>query len=118
MSRPPATKPTLRDISSALAAEEATLRKVSKAATERAHKLNRLTARERIARLLDDPNDFFELGIWAGHKMYSDWGDTPAAGIISGIGHVSGQPCMIAANDASVKAGAFFPQTAKKVIRT
>ena len=52
MSRPPATKPTLRDISSALAAEEATLRKVSKAATERAHKLNRLTARERIARLL------------------------------------------------------------------
>src|SRR5476649_441403 len=119
MSRPPAPpKQTLRDVSTALAAEEAALRKVSKAAVERAHKLNRLTARERIARLLDDPHDFFELGLWAGHKMYPDWGDTPAAGFISGIGRVAGQPCMIAANDASVKAGAFFPQTAKKVIRT
>ena len=86
-------------------------------ARQRQHKLGRLTARERIARLLDEPDEFFEIGLWAAHKMYPDWGDTPAAGFIAGIGYVSGQLCMVAANDASVKAGAFFPQTAKKVIR-
>ena len=118
MSKAPAPKPTLREVSATLAAEETALRVVNKSAVARAHKLNRLTARERIARLLDDPNEFFELGVWAAHKMYADWGDTPAAGVIVGIGRVSGQPCLIVANDASVKAGAFFPQTAKKVIRS
>ena len=118
MSKIPAPKPTLREVCATLSAEEEILRVVPKAAVARAHKLNRLTARERIARLLDDPKDFFELGLWAAHQMYPDWGDTPAAGFIAGIGRVAGQPCLIAANDASVKAGAFFPQTAKKVIRS
>ena len=117
MSAPPSKKPTLRDVCTQLAAEEAALRAVSPAAEARAHKLGRLTARERIAQLLDDPNDFFELGLWAAHKMYPEWGDTPAAGFLAGIGRVSGQLVLIAANDASVKAGAFFPQTAKKVLR-
>lgn len=112
------SKPTLRDVCSQIAQEEAALRAVSPAATERAHKLNRLTARERIERLLDDPKDWFEIGLWAAHKMYPEWGETPAAGFIAGIGRVCGQPVMIAANDASVKAGAFFPQTAKKVLRS
>lgn len=117
MSASPVKKPTLREVCTQLAGEEAALRAVSPAATARAHKLGRLTARERIARLLDDPNDFFEIGVWAAHKMYPEWGDTPAAGFLAGIGRVSGQLVLIAANDASVKAGAFFPQTAKKVLR-
>ncbi len=114
-----AAKPDLRALCAAFAQEEAVIRGAgdTPAARQRQHKLGRLTARERIARLLDDPNDFFEIGLWAAHRMYPDWGDTPAAGFIAGIGRVSGQLCMIAANDASVKAGAFFPQTAKKVIR-
>ncbi len=116
----PSSKPSLRELCAAFAKEEAAIRGAgdTPSARQRQHKLGRLTARERIARLLDDPNDFFEIGLWAAHKMYLDWGDTPAAGFIAGIGRVSGQPCLIAANDASVKAGAFFPQTAKKVIRT
>ncbi len=118
MSSPPSPKRTLREVCAEVVVEETKLRSVSKGAADRAHKLGRLTARERIARLLDDPNDFFELGLWAAHKMYPEWGDTPAAGFIAGIGRVCGQPVLIAANDASVKAGAFFPQTAKKVIRS
>ena len=81
MSRPPApSKQTLRDVSTALAAEEAALRKVSKAAVERAHKLNRLTARERIALLLEGHRGLFELGLWAGHEMYPEWGEAPGGG--------------------------------------
>ncbi len=102
----------------------------------------RLTVRERIALLVDPvveeqkreagpppaakddkleingvlPN-FMELGLWAAHGMYGEYGGAPAAGVVTGLGRVSGRLCMIVANDATVKAGAFFPMTAKKVLR-
>jgi 3-methylcrotonyl-CoA carboxylase beta subunit len=99
-------------------AEEAQLREGGgKAGQERQHKLGRLLARERIARLLDRGAAFFEIGLWAAYKMYEQWGRIVAAGTVAGIGNVEGVPCMIIANDATVKAGAFFPQTAKKLIR-
>jgi 3-methylcrotonyl-CoA carboxylase beta subunit len=81
------------------------------------HKKNRLTARERIAALIDPGTHFFELGIYTAWEMYEEWGGAPAAGTITGLGRVSGRMFMIIANDATVKAGAFFPMTAKKVIR-
>lgn len=84
---------------------------------ERQHKLGRLFARERIAALLDREEFFLELGLWAGWKMYSEVGDIAAAGVVAGIGLVHGRACMIVANDATVKAGAFFPQTCKKMLR-
>ena len=86
-------------------------------AIESQHKKKRLTARERIARLADKDAAFFELGIHAAHEMYEEWGGAPAAGTITGLARVSGRLMMIIANDATVKAGAFFPMTAKKVIR-
>ena len=81
------------------------------------HKKGRLTARERIARLIDPKAEFFELGIYAAYEMYQEWGGAPAAGTITGLARVAGRLVMIIANDATVKAGAFFPMTAKKVIR-
>jgi len=84
---------------------------------ESQHKKGRLTARERIAKLIDPKTTFFELGIYAAYEMYEDWGGAPAAGTITGLARVSGRLVMIIANDATVKAGAFFPMTAKKVIR-
>src|SRR5438046_9050721 len=99
-------------------AEEEQLRQDGgKARQERQPKLGRLRARERIARLLDTDAQFFEIGLWAAYKMYEQWGRVPAAGAVAGIGNVANVPCMIVANDATVKAGAFFPQTAKKLIR-
>jgi 3-methylcrotonyl-CoA carboxylase beta subunit len=88
-----------------------------KAGQERQHKMGRLLARERINQLLDKDASFLEVGLWAAYKMYEQWGNIPAAGAVAGIGNVSGIPCMIIANDATVKAGAFFPATAKKLIR-
>ena len=76
-----------------------------------------MPARERVDQLLDPASDFFEIGLWAAYKMYEQWGKVPAAGTVAGVGRVAGVPCMIIANDATVKAGAFFPQTAKKIIR-
>ena len=86
-------------------------------AIEAQHKKNRLTARERIAKLIDAKTGFFELGLYAAHDMYQEWGGAPAAGTVTGLARVSGRRVMIIANDATVKAGAFFPMTAKKVIR-
>jgi len=86
-------------------------------AIERQHAKGRLTARERIARLVDKDTEFFELGLWAAWNMYADWGGAPSAGVITGIGRVANRLVMIIANDATVKAGAFFPMTAKKVLR-
>src|SRR6266446_6851746 len=83
----------------------------------RQHEKGRLTARERIARLLDVHTNFFELGLWAAWKMYQDWGEAPSAGVITGIGSVMRRRVMVIANDATVKAGAFFPMTCKKVLR-
>ncbi len=86
-------------------------------AIEAQHKKGRLTARERIARLIDPESEFFEVGLYAAYGMYEEWGGAPAAGTITGLALVSGRRVMIIANDATVKAGAFFPMTAKKVIR-
>jgi len=88
-----------------------------KAGHERQRKMDRLSARERLRHLLDKDSPFFEIGLWAAYKMYDQWGKIPAAGVVTGIGNVEGVPCMIVANDATVKAGAFFPATTKKLIR-
>src|SRR5262249_26429418 len=76
----------------------------------------RRTARERIQKL-GDPGSFFELGIYCAHDMYEEWGGAPAAGVITGLARVHTRLVMLIVNDATVKAGAFFPMTAKKVIR-
>ena len=86
-------------------------------AIESQHKKGRLTARERIAKLIDPGTEFFELALYAAYEMYEEWGGAPAAGTITGLATVAGRRVMIIANDATVKAGAFFPMTAKKVIR-
>jgi 3-methylcrotonyl-CoA carboxylase beta subunit len=86
-------------------------------AIEAQHKKGRLTARERIAKLIDPSSYFFELGAFAAFEMYEEWGGAPSAGTITGLARVCGRLFMIIANDATVKAGAFFPMTAKKVIR-
>jgi acetyl-CoA carboxylase carboxyltransferase component len=85
-------------------------------AIENQHAKNRLTARERIEKLAD-PGSFFELGLYAAYGMYEEWGGAPAAGVITGLARIQTRMVMIIANDATVKAGAFFPMTAKKVIR-
>jgi 3-methylcrotonyl-CoA carboxylase beta subunit len=108
----------LRAHCAAIAREETVLREGGgKAGHERQRKMGRLPVRERISHLLDKGSPFFEIGLWAAYKMYERWGKIPAAGVVAGIGDIAGVPCMIIANDATVKAGAFFPQTAKKVIR-
>ena len=108
----------LRDFCREILKQEALLRQGGgKAGLERQRKLGRLPARERIGQLLDQDAQFFEIGLWAAHKMYEEWGNIVAAGTVAGIGNVSGVPCMIIANDASVKAGAFFPATVKKLLR-
>jgi 3-methylcrotonyl-CoA carboxylase beta subunit len=86
-------------------------------AIESQHKKGRMTARERIAKLIDAKTEFFELGAFAAFGMYEEWGGAPSAGTVTGLGRVSGRQVMIIASDATVKAGAFFPMTSKKVIR-
>src|SRR6476469_8380806 len=85
-------------------------------AIESQHSKGRLTARERI-NLLVDPGSCFELSAYAAHGMYEEWGGAAAAGVITGLARIQTRLVMIIANDATVKAGAFFPMTAKKVIR-
>jgi 3-methylcrotonyl-CoA carboxylase beta subunit len=112
------TRNALRQRCEAILREEEILREGGgKAGQERQRGKGRLPARERVDQLLDPASDFFEIGLWAAYKMYEQWGKVPAAGTVAGIGRVAGVPCMIIANDATVKAGAFFPQTAKKIIR-
>jgi acetyl-CoA carboxylase carboxyltransferase component len=86
-------------------------------AVEAQHAKGRLTVRERLNLLLDEGTELLELGLWAAHEMYSEYGGAPSAGVVTGLGRVCGRLCMIVANDATVKAGAFFPMTAKKVLR-
>jgi len=112
------TAPTLRSQTEKMLATEATLREGGgKAAIDRQHEKGRQTARERVAALIDPGSHFQELGLWAGEGMYKEYGGAPAAGVVTGIGSVEGRRCMIIANDATVKAGAFFPMTCKKIIR-
>lgn len=77
----------------------------------------KLLARERIAYLIDKESEFLEVGAFAADEMYTEQGGCPSAGVVCGIGYVSGRQCMIVANDATVKAGAWFPMTAKKNLR-
>ena len=85
-------------------------------AIENQHSKGRLTARERIG-LLVDTGTFFEIGSFAAYGMYEEWGGAPSAGVITGLARIHTRLIMIIANDATVKAGAFFPMTSKKVIR-
>ncbi len=109
---------TLEEMTQDILQQEEVLRR---GGHERGHarqqKLSRLSVRDRLHRLLDDDGSFIELGVWAGYEMYSEWGEVPAAGVITVVGSISGRLCMVVANDATVKAGAFFPQTVKKVLR-
>lgn len=77
----------------------------------------KMTARERVNYLIDPQSDFLEIGAFAGFEMYPDEGGCPAGGVIVGIGYIRGRQCVIVANDATVKAGAWFPITGKKNLR-
>jgi acetyl-CoA carboxylase carboxyltransferase component len=108
----------MADLVSAVHNEEETIKQGGGAkAIESQHSKNRLTARERINLLIDEGSDFTELGLYAAYKMYEEWGGAPSAGTVTGLARVHGRLFMVIANDATVKAGAFFPMTAKKVIR-
>lgn len=84
---------------------------------EEQHQKGKLTARERIDYLIDKGSNFLEIGLFAGDGMYQEYNGCPSGGVVAGIGYVSGRQCVIAANDATVKAGAWFPITAKKNLR-
>jgi 3-methylcrotonyl-CoA carboxylase beta subunit len=134
----PTAAADLRELTDAWAIDEQLIRAGGGAsAIARQHEKGRLTARERVELLLDGcpedvrrspmgmrgvrpsggPERFLELGLWAAHGMYAEYGGAPGAGVVTGIGRVQGRACMIIANDATVKAGAFFPMTCKKIIR-
>jgi 3-methylcrotonyl-CoA carboxylase beta subunit len=113
-----ANREALRVLMAALRAEEDQIRQGGGAkAAEAQRAKGRLTVRERLKLLLDEGTEFLELGLWGAYGMYEEYGGAPAAGVVTGLGRVSGRLCMIIANDATVKAGAFFPMTAKKVLR-
>jgi acetyl-CoA carboxylase carboxyltransferase component len=113
-----ANRAALFELMAAMRSQEDAIRQGggAKAAASQ-HAKHRLTVRERLKLLLDEGTDLLELGLWAAHEMYTEYGGAPGAGVITGLGRVSGRLCMIIANDATVKAGAFFPMTAKKVLR-
>jgi len=81
---------------------------------EKEHSKGKLTARERIDYLIDQNSNFIEIGAFVGNDMYKEYGGCPAGGVVMGIGYVSSKQCIIVANDATVKAGAWFPISAKK----
>ncbi|HMB08371.1 MAG TPA: acyl-CoA carboxylase subunit beta [Isosphaeraceae bacterium] len=111
-------EPDLREATARTLAEEETIREGGgPEAIARQHAKGRKTARERIAALFDPGAPSLELGLWAGYQMYEEWGGAPGAGVVTGIGQVDGRRVMVVANDATVKAGAFFPMTIKKVLR-
>src|SRR5580658_4391595 len=113
-----ANRQALAALMAAMLAEEDSIRLGGGAkAAEAQRAKGRLTVRERLTLLLDEETELVELGLWAAHGMYSEYGGAPGAGVVTGLGRVCGRLCMIIANDATVKAGAFFPMTAKKVLR-
>ncbi len=113
-----ANREALRVLMAAMRVEEDEIRLGGGAkAAEAQRAKGRLTVRERLKLLLDEGSEFLELGLWAAYGMYEEYGGAPAAGVVTGLGRVSGRLCMVIANDATVKAGAFFPMTAKKVLR-
>ncbi len=86
-------------------------------AIDKQHSLGKLSARERIDLLTDEGANFIEIGAFVGFDMYEEYGGCPAGGVVTGLGYVSGRLCVIVANDATVKSGAWFPITAKKNLR-
>ena len=115
--RPP-REPDLRTASETITAEAEVIRLGGGVkAIERQHRKGRKTARERIGTLIDVGTSFLELGLWTAHGMYEEWGGAPSAGVVTGIGRVENRRVMIVANDATVKAGACFPLTIKKILR-
>lgn len=88
-----------------------------KARIAKLHEQGKLSARERVEYLIDEGTEFYEFGIFAGYEMYAEHGGCPAGGVVTGIGYVGGRQCVIVANDATVKAGAWFPITGKKNLR-
>src|ERR1700758_1079521 len=116
--RAKANRAALLEVLAAIRSQEDTIRLGggTKAAAAQ-HAKKRLTVRERLKLLLDEGSEFLELGLWAAYEMYTEYGGAPGAGVVTGLGRVCGRLCMIIANDATVKAGAFFPMTAKKVLR-
>ena len=109
---------SLRELTEQILTEEESLRRGGgEPGQARQRKLGRLPVRERLSRLIDPKSVFLELNLWAAWRMYPEAGEIPAAGVVTGIGRVCGRRCMIVANDATVKAGAFFPATCKKVLR-
>ncbi len=110
--------PDLRECVAELRADAALIRQGGGAeAIARQHKKGRLTARERIELLIDRGSRFLELWLWAANGLYEEWGGAPSAGVVVGVGTVSGRKVAIVANDATVKAGACFPMTIKKILR-
>ena len=110
--------PTLSELTHLIHEQEALLRQGGGASgQDRQRRLGRLTARERLHELFDEGSPFHELGLWAAWQMYPEWGEVPAAGVVTGIGRVHGRSVLVVANDATVKAGAMFPQSVKKLLR-
>ncbi len=106
----------MREALSALRALELRLREGGGAArVERQHAAGKLTARERLARLLDPDSRFLEIGLLAAHDRYE--GQAPAAGVVTVVGRVASRPIVVVANDATVKAGAWWPETIQKILR-
>ena len=116
--RAKANRAALLELMAAMHSEEELIRLGGGAKAAAAqHAKKRLTVRERLKLLLDEGTELLELGLWSAHEMYVEYGGAPGAGVVTGLGRVSNHLCMIIANDATVKAGAFFPMTAKKVLR-
>jgi len=88
-----------------------------KSRIEKQHEQGKMTARERVEFLLDKDTPRFEMGAFAGYDMYADHGGCPGGGVVVVIGYISGKQCIVVANDATVKAGAWFPITGKKNLR-
>ena len=84
---------------------------------ERERAKGKMTARERVAKLCDPGSAFLEVGLWSAWGQYEEWGGAPAGGVVTGVGQIRDRQVMVVANDATVKAGAWFPATCKKVLR-
>ena len=110
--------PNLRELTDDFQQQEETLREGGgPSGHKRQRRLGRLPVRDRLKELLDPGKPFLELGLWAAWEMYTEWGRVPAAGVVTGIGWINGRPFIVAAHDATVKAGAMFPQSVKKLLR-
>ena len=109
---------SLGELARQLVSDEATIALGGgRGAIERQRAKKRLFVRDRLKLLLDEKSPWLELGLWRGWEMYSEWGGAPGAGVVCGIGTIEGRRHVVIANDATVKAGAFFPATTKKVLR-